>query len=175
MAALEALYLQDPFWIWLAISCLFVALNLATGVAVLMWPGINAALVAVAELVGVKLGVVNEAGIFTMLCLAVIGGGYILSPRAMVAAGVPGEDNRALRNAGPGGVGSQSQTARLIGRIGRTSSEFVNGVGRVWIDGAEWGAEIATGEDDLPEGAPVRVVKVIGGIRLQVHGLNAAA
>jgi membrane protein implicated in regulation of membrane protease activity len=132
MAALEALYLQDPFWIWLAISCLFVALNLATGAAVLMWPGIIAALVAVIELVGLKLGVVNEAGIFTMLCLAVIG-------------------------------------------IGRTTGEFVNGVGRVWIDGAEWGAEIATGEDDLPEGAPVRVVKVIGGIRLQVHGLNAAA
>jgi membrane protein implicated in regulation of membrane protease activity len=171
MAALEALYLQDPFWIWLAISCLFVALNLATGAAVLMWPGIIAALVAVIELVGLKLGVVNEAGIFTMLCLAVIGGGYVMSPRAMMMAGVAEDEARAKLPS----RGSQGQTARLVGRIGRTTGEFVNGVGRVWIDGAEWGAEIATGEDDLPEGAPVRVVKVIGGIRLQVHGLNAAA
>ena len=171
MATLEALYLQDPFWIWLALSCLFVALNMATGAAALMWPGIAAALVAVIELVGLRLGLGVEAGIFTMICLAVLAGGIMMNPRAVVMAGVPNQDDRS--SAGQA-AGRQGQTGRLIGRIGRTSSEFVNGVGRVWIDGAEWGAEIDAGEEDLPEGAPVRVTKVIGGIRLQVHGLNAA-
>ena len=169
MATLEALYLQDPFWIWLALSCLFVALNMATGSAALMWPGIAAALVAVIELVGLRLGIGVEAAIFSMLCLAVLGGAYVRNPRAVVMAGVPDVDDRPSSGAISG---RQGQTARLPGRIGRTTSEFVNGVGRVWIDGAEWGAEIDSGEEDLPEGAPVRVVRVIGGIRLQVHGLN---
>jgi membrane protein implicated in regulation of membrane protease activity len=166
--ALEALLRQDPFWFWLGLGSLFVALNLATGVAQAMWPAIIAVLMAVVELAGLKLGVVNEAGIFALLCLAAAGAGYFLSSRAMVAAGTP----KAARDGGDA-RGSQGQTARLAGRIGRTSGEFVNGVGRVWIDGAEWGAEIATGEEDLPAGAPVRVVRVIGGVRLQVQGLDA--
>lgn len=171
MATLEALYLQDPFWLWLGLSCLFVALNMATGAAALMWPGIAAALVAVLELTGLRLGLGIEGAVFVAICLTVLAGGYVRSPRTVVMAGVPNDD---ARGANPLARGAQGQTGRLIGRIGRTSSEFVNGVGRVWIDGAEWGAEIDSGEHDLPEGAPVRVTKVIGGIRLQVHGLNAA-
>jgi membrane protein implicated in regulation of membrane protease activity len=134
-----------------------------------MWPAAIAALMAAVGLVGLKLGVVNEAGIFVLLCLASLGAGYFLSSRTVVAVGTP----KAARDGG-GARGGQGRTAHLAGRIGRTSSEFVNGVGRVWIDDAEWGAEIATGEDDLPAGAPVRVVKVIGGIRLQVQGLGGA-
>jgi membrane protein implicated in regulation of membrane protease activity len=170
MATLEALYLQDPFWIWLAFGCLFVALNMATGSAALMWPGIAAALVAAIDLVGLRLGLGLEVGIFAAFCLAVLAGAHVMNPRTVVMAGVPNEDDR-----GGSGMasGRQGQTARLIGRIGRTTGEFVNGVGRVWIDGAEWGAEIEAGEVDLPEGAPVRVVRVIGGIRLQVHALSA--
>ena len=170
MATLEALYLQDPFWIWLGLSCLFVALNMATGSSVLMWPGIAAAVVAVIELTGLRLGLGVEAGVFAALCLAVLAGAYVRSPRTVVMAGIPAEDERPASGAASG---RQGQTGRLVGRIGRTTSEFVNGVGRVWIDGAEWGAEIDAGEDDLPEGAPVRVVRVIGGIRLQVHALSA--
>jgi membrane protein implicated in regulation of membrane protease activity len=169
MATLEALYLQDPFWLWLGLGCLFVALNLATGSALLMWPGIAAALVAVVELTGLRLGLAVEAGLFAVLCLAALGGGYVFSPRTVVMAGAAGAESRTSRAAS----GRQVQTGRLVGRIGRTSSEFVNGVGRVWIDGAEWGAEIDAGEIDLPEGEPVRVVRVIGGIRLQVHALSA--
>jgi len=169
MATLTALSLQDPFWIWLSVGCLFVALNLATGQPLLMWPAGVAALVAIAALADPGLGFVAEAGLFAVLCLVLAGGGYLLMGRmTMARASSP-------RAAPPGRPvsGSQEQTARLVGRIGRTTSEFVNGVGRVWIDGAEWGAEIDAGEIDLPPGAPVRVVKVIGGIRLQVHALAA--
>jgi membrane protein implicated in regulation of membrane protease activity len=69
-------------------------------------------------------------------------------------------------------MGTVDRTSRLVGRIGRTTSEFSNGVGRVWIEGAEWAAELETGEDGVPPEAPVRVTRVLGGVRLQVQGLN---
>lgn len=169
MAAIEALYLQDPFWLWLALSCLFVSLNLATGSALLMWPALAAAAVALLELVGLRLGLAVEAGLFAALVLAAFAVLYARQPRTVVAAG-PGES--APRSTGRAAPGRQDQTARLIGRIGRSTGEFVNGVGRVWIDGAEWGAELDS-EEVLPDGSPVRVVGVIGGIRLQVHALTS--
>lgn len=170
MAALAALYLQDPFWLWLAAGCLFVALNLATGSGLLMWPAMAAAVVALLELVGVRLGITVEVGIFAVLSL---GAGAVLVsriPRTEVAAG---HGHAPARPPGRTTSGVQDQTARLIGRIGRSSGEFINGVGRVWIDGAEWGAELDGGDEVLPDGVPVRVTKVIGGIRLQVHALTS--
>jgi membrane protein implicated in regulation of membrane protease activity len=169
MAALEALYLQDPFWLWLALGCLFVSLNLATGSGLLMWPGMAAALVALLELVGVRLGIAVELGIFVILSLGAVASLIARMPRAEVLS------NEAEPGRPPGKTasGRQEQTGRLVGRIGRSTGEFVNGVGRVWIDGAEWGAELDSGEEVVPEGAPVRVTKVIGGIRLQVHALHS--
>jgi membrane protein implicated in regulation of membrane protease activity len=169
MAALEALYLQDPFWLWLGAGCLFVSLNLATGSSLLMWPAVAAAVVATLELVGLRLGLTVEVGVFAALCLAA--GAVLVAriPRTEVAGG---GDIAPYKPAGKTAAGRQEQTGRLVGRIGRSSGEFVNGVGRVWIDGAEWGAELDSGEEVLPDGVPVRVTKVIGGIRLQVHALT---
>ncbi|OYX31570.1 MAG: hypothetical protein B7Y99_09935 [Caulobacterales bacterium 32-69-10] len=169
MAALAALYLQDPFWLWLGAGCLFVALNLATGSGLLMWPAMAAAVVALLELIGLRFGLTVEVAIFAVLSL---GAGAVLVsriPRTEVAGS--GEIQR--RPTGRAASGRQDQTGRLVGRIGRSSGEFVNGVGRVWIEGAEWGAELDSGEDVLPDGVPVRVTKVIGGIRLQVHALSS--
>jgi membrane protein implicated in regulation of membrane protease activity len=168
MATIQALYLQDPFWIWLALGGLLVSLSLATGAQALMWPAMAAVVVALFEIAGLNTGFAFQAFIFVVLCLAVFALQHRLAlvrPAVATAGGDPPE--RQAR----GVAGRQEQTARLIGRIGRTTSEFVNGVGRVWIDGAEWGAELETGEDLLPEGAPVRVVKVTGGVRLKVHPL----
>jgi membrane protein implicated in regulation of membrane protease activity len=172
MAALEALYLQDPFWLWLGAGCLFVSLNLATGSGLLMWPAMAAAVVALMELVGLRPGLTVEVGVFAVLSL---GAGAVLvsrNPRTQVAAG-PGDALRRPPRSGRTASGLQDQTGRLVGRIGRSSGEFINGVGRVWIDGAEWGAELDGGDEVLPEGVPVRVTKVIGGIRLQVHALTS--
>ena len=65
-------------------------------------------------------------------------------------------------------VGTPEYSARLIGRIARTTGRFANGVGRVWIDGAEWAAELGGGEDDLAPDTPVRVMRVVGAIKLEV-------
>ena len=68
--------------------------------------------------------------------------------------------------------GTMDRTGRLVGRIGKTTGEFANGVGRVWIEGAEWGADLESGEF-LRSDTPVRVTRVSGGVRLQVRALNA--
>lgn len=168
LEALEALYLQDPFWIWLAVAAFFVALNLAAGVSLLMWPAGAAAIVATLELFGAPLGLMGEAGVFLGL-LAVAGAIALLRmPRAVVAATDPTSNIRPSKAA----AGRPEQTGRLVGRIARSSGEFANGVGRVWIDGAEWAAEL-DGAETLEDAQPVRVTKVIGGVRLQVHPLHA--
>lgn len=170
MAALEALYQQDPFWIWLALGSLFVSLSLATGSGALVWPGLAAVGVALLEAVGLRLGLAIEAALFVALSLAALALPYARAAlRPLAAAG--GGDG-AARSPDPIGADPQARTARLVGRIGRTNSEFVNGVGRVWIDGAEWGADLDGGDGTLSAGATVRVVRVIGGIRLQVHALK---
>jgi membrane protein implicated in regulation of membrane protease activity len=160
MAILQALYQQDPTWLWLSLASLFVALNLATGSGVLMWPAVAAAVVAALGLMGHRLGPIVEAGLFlglSILMLAVV----------MARAG------RSRGRAAQAGQGGLAQPARLIGRIGRASGEFANGVGRVWIDGVEWAAELDAAGDTLPAGQPVRITRVVGGAKLQVHPLQA--
>jgi membrane protein implicated in regulation of membrane protease activity len=211
MAALQALYMQDPYWIWLALSCLFLSLKLATGSGLLMWPGAAAVVVALLELAGLRLGPILEAIVFavlTLAALAVVIGRRLRDASLPAIVPLPSAPSHSALNqsvprqyassrpkqaaaapptppktagpktapaAAPAGAASvrQEQNARLTGRIGRSTGEFVNGVGRVWIDGAEWGAELDGGDESLPKGSPVRVVKVIGGIKLQVHALQS--
>ena len=160
MEILQALYQQDPTWLWLSLASLFVALNLATGSGVLMWPAVAAAVVAALGLMGHRLGPIVEAGVFLGLSILML---------AVVMARAARSPGRAA-SAGQGGL---AQPARLIGRIGRASGEFANGVGRVWIDGVEWAAELDAAGDTLPAGQPVRITRVVGGAKLQVHPLQA--
>lgn len=159
MPVLLTLYQHDPFWLWLALAALCVGVNVASGSPMLMWPGLAAALVATLEVAGVRLGPLVEAGLFALVSAVLIEG---------IGMGLPRRAKRARSSRD-----RHLETARLVGRIARASSEFANGVGRVWIDGAEWGAELDDGGETLPEGQPVRVVRVVGGVRLQVRPLGA--
>jgi membrane protein implicated in regulation of membrane protease activity len=163
VATLEALYLQEPFWIWLAVGCLLVSLNLAAGRGLLIWPAAAAAAIAVLEAAGLRLGLLVEIPLFLLLSA----GAVVAARRRSGAVREPAKPKPADPIAG-----RKIETERLIGRIGRTSGPFANGVGRVWIEGAEWAADLQGSEEILPDGTPVRVVKVIGGIRLQVQSLG---
>jgi len=169
MALIEALYLQDPFWIWLAVASLFVALNLASGSSFLMWPGVAAAIIATLEIAGLRLGLRAEAGLFVALTVVMLAVA-LRRPRTEVT--VAATPTRARVSKSTLDPGRQEQTARLVGRIARSTCEFANGVGRVWIDGAEWGAELDGAGETLPEGESVRVTRVVGGIKLQVRPLD---
>ncbi len=178
MQTLQDLYIQNPFWIWLAVGAVFVALDIASGTGKLIWAGVAAAALAFINLADVRLGAPAEISIFAVVAI----GGVILASAPWksrpVASTSRDEEMKPVKSAK---ISRQSaevhapaacpdRTGRLVGRIGRTTGEFANGVGRVWIDGSEWGAEL-DGEDMLPPDAPVRVMGVTGGVRLQVRGL----
>jgi inner membrane protein len=177
MQTLHELYIQNPFWIWLAVGAVFVGLDIAIGSGKLIWGGVAAAVLAFVNLSGVRLGSTVELAIFT----AVAAGGAVISfmPwRPRPSAATPHDDDQgpssgrrsARSEATEIPAADERRTARLIGRIGRTTSDFANGVGRVWIDGAEWGAEL-DGEETIPSDTPVRIISVTGGVRLQVRNL----
>ena len=165
MAILQALYQQDPYWLWLSLASLLVALSLATGSGALMWPAAAAVAAGAPGLMGLRVGLPVEAGVFLILALVMLA----LAPVGPRRAAPKPEDAPA-----PDRRVAQGQPGRLIGRIGRASGEFANGVGRVWIDGVEWAAELDGAAESLPAGEPVRITKVVGGVRLQVHPLQAA-
>jgi inner membrane protein len=173
MASIVALYEQSPYWVWLALAALFVVMALITGARSLIWPSVAAAVVAGAGIANMHLAPPAEIALFIAITLAAY-----LAPRRMApapTAQVPGMDEIApvAPKSGRREMGTVDRTGRLVGRIGRTTSEFANGVGRVWIEGAEWAAELEGHEDDLPPEAPVRITRVIGGVRLQVRALTA--
>jgi membrane protein implicated in regulation of membrane protease activity len=168
MTTLEALYLQDPFWVWLGVASLFVSLSFATGANMLFLPAACAVVVALLELAGLRLGIETEVGLFAALTAFSAVATFALQPRARVA--LVGGAARAPRSS-LGLGGKAEDPSSLVGRIARTTGEFVNGVGRVFIDGAEWAADLEGGES-LPGGASVRVVRVVGGVKLQVRALE---
>jgi len=172
MRTLYDLYLQNPFWIWMALGAVFVALEVATGRGKLIWPAMGAAAAAFINLATARRSPFAEIGVFILFCG--LGIAFTVRPRRRRPQGSPA--NVVLeRTTAPtldiSDPASKDRTGRLIGRIGRPTGEFVNGGGRVWIDGAEWGAEIDAGEEVLPPDTPVRVMGVTGGVRLQVRGL----
>ena len=180
MQTLQHLYIQNPFWIWLAVGAIFIALDIVFGTSKLIWAGVGATALAFINLADVHLGAPAEVGVFA---LAAIGGAIVSSapwkskPFASVSRTRPLAPVKQAKPIQPDAdeetpVAGADRTGRLIGRIGRTTGEFANGVGRVWIDGSEWGAEL-DGEEILPPETPVRVMGVTGGVRLQVRGLMA--
>jgi len=196
MQTLIELYRQNPFWIWIAVGAIFVAFDILAGSGRLIWPAVAAAILAFINLADVRLGVEIELAIF--LCVSAAGVGLSLRlnrsrPRASAEVIEPGprpglrpdtasshavvqpaaaQVREAPQAVDMASLTNQERSVRLIGRIGRTTGEFINGVGRVWIDGSEWSAEVDAGDGELPAEAPVRVLGVTGGVRLRVQGLS---
>jgi membrane protein implicated in regulation of membrane protease activity len=170
MTTVQTLYFQAPVWIWLAASAFLFALNLASGRGVLFWPALAAALTSLAALAVPAIGLAGEFPLFAALTV----GGTLLSrrlpkPRPPAPEPEPPEPEPEPERVR---VGSAEHSARLIGRIARTTGRFANGVGRVWIDGAEWAAELAGGDEELAPDTPVRITRVLGALRLQVSTLH---
>jgi len=152
MQDVAVFYSLYPFWTWLAVGALLLALETATGSGYLLWPAASAGLVALMTL-AVRLGFSLEAVIFALLTVA----GTILArvywphrPR-------------------PHGHDINDRGGRLVGRVGETVGLFAAGQGRVFVDGAEWSAELADDVVGPPPGARVEVVAVVGGGRLKVR------
>lgn len=148
MDAVLALYQSQPFWLWLVIGCLILAIEAASGTEWLLWPAVSAGIVAVIVLIAPDLGLPIEIVLFSVLTIATT-----LASR------------RLIRRINPTDPDINDRTARLVGVRAEVIQAFVDGRGRVFVSGSEWPADIE-GEGP-PIGASV-LVESVDGPRLKV-------
>ena len=145
MMSLADLYVAQPFWIWLAIGVLLLAVEAMFSTEWLLWPAVSAGVVAVMTAAGVRLGLPGEVAVFAVLTVIAT----LLS-------------RRLISKANPDGPDINDRDSRLVGQRARVVETFVSGRGRVFISGAEWPAEIV-GEAPI-EGQDVVVTRVNGSL-----------
>lgn len=126
MDAVLDIYASQPFWIWLAIGVLLLAVEAALSTEWLLWPAVAAGVVAVLTALGLDIGFAGEVGLFAILTVAAT-----LFSRRLIQRVNP--DDKPDVN---------DRDARLIGQKARVVEPFVDGRGRVFVSGAEWAAEI---------------------------------
>ena len=149
MDPVSAFYATHPFWVWLAIGAMFLAIELVTGSGWLLWPAGSATLVGVVTLF-VRLGPMNEVALFAASTIVTT---YL--------------GRRFLHRAVAGRTDINDPHSRLVGHHGEACAPFRGGSGRVFVDGKEWEAEL-DGDEDLTAGAKVKVTAVLGGACLKV-------
>jgi len=154
MQAILDLYATQAFWMWVGIAALLLAVEAMTGSGYLLWPAGSAGVVAVIAF-GAHLGLPKDLVVFAALTLVTTFVG-----------------RRYLRPAPPPPGGElNDRAARLVGLTGQTVGNFKDGHGRVFVDGAEWIAEIEPDAPPLSPGARVEVAAVIGGGRLKIRAI----
>jgi len=148
MDMLVNLYADHPFWVWMAFGAVLLAIEAATGSGWLLWAAASAGVVALVTLTGLTQAPIDIT-LFAVLTLATT-----LASRKLTRQ-LTGE-----------GTDINDQTARMIGKVGRAASPFVEGHGRAFVDGSEWVADLEEG-GDLAQGTRV-VVTGVAGPRLKV-------
>jgi membrane protein implicated in regulation of membrane protease activity len=146
MQGLMLFYATHPFWVWLAVAAIFLAVEVATGTGWLLWPAASAMLVGLLTLV-VAPGLPIELGLFAVLTIAST---YLARRflRPVLDANNPDLNDPSLR---------------LVGRDGEVLDGFQNGKGRVFVDGKEWAAVVADGVEPAA-GQKVLVVAIDGAV-----------
>jgi len=150
MDTIAGLYAAQPFWVWAGLAAALLAIEVVTGSGWLLWASASAA--ATGAVVGLLAPPTSTALlVFAALTMisTLLARRYL--PRRVVASAGDINDN----------------IARLVGHRGSAVKAFAGRVGRVFIDGKEWAAELDDGEA-LEAGASVEVVGV-DGARLRVR------
>ena len=150
MEALAHLYATQGLWIWMALAALLLAVEILTGTGWLLWA------TGSAVVVGLAVGLLGLSAPWAILLYAALTIISTLLARRYLPRSVTAVEGDINDNVG-----------RLVGHRGSAAAPFVRGVGRVFIDGKEWAAELDTGEA-LEAGAPVEIVGVEGA-RLKVR------
>jgi membrane protein implicated in regulation of membrane protease activity len=148
MTVVANLYAAQPFWIWLAVGVLLLAVESMFSTEWLLWPAVSAGLVAVMTAIGVRLGLPGEVAVFAVLTVIAT----LLS-------------RRLIQKANPDGVDINDRDSRLIDQRARVVEAFVGGRGRVFVSGAEWPAVI---EGEAPAVGQDVVVRGVSGSLLTV-------
>ena len=150
METLADIYAAQPFWLWLALGVILLAVEAALSTEWLLWPAVSAGVVAVIAALGLRLGFPGEVGLFAALTVA----STLLS-------------RRLIQRVNPGAEPDiNDRDLRLVGQRARVVEGFIDGRGRVFVSGAEWAAEI---EGDAPPVGESVVVEGIDGPKLKVR------
>jgi membrane protein implicated in regulation of membrane protease activity len=144
-----ALFFDNPFWSWAAIGGIFLIGELMTGSGWLLWPAGAAGTTGVASFLGI-----NWPEQFVFFVVVTVIATYV--------------GRRFLRPAAQTGHDINDLAPRLLGKEGETVSAFKAGLGRVFVDGKEWAAEL-DGGGDLGAKSKVEVLEILGGARLKVR------
>ena len=143
-------YVASPFWIWLALGVILLAVEAAFSTEWLLWPAVSAGVVAVLTAVGVRLGFGIEVLIFAVLTIA-----FTLLSRRLITRVNP-TDTPDIN----------ARDSRLIGQRAQVIEAFVDGRGRVFVSGAEWPADL---EGAAPNVGTSVIVEGVNGPRLTVR------
>ena len=150
MNAVLDIYASQPFWIWLAVGVLLLAVEASLSTEWLLWPAVAAGVVAVLSALGLRMGLAVEVGLFaglTVLATAV--------SRRLIQRVNP-DDHPDIND----------RDLRLVGQRARVVQAFVEGRGRVFVSGAEWVALI---DGDAPPVGDSVVVDRLEGPSLKVR------
>ena len=109
MLSLADLYVAQPFWIWLAVGVLLLAVEAMFSTEWLLWPAVSAGVVAVMTAAGVRLGLPGEVAVFAVLTVIAT----LLS-------------RRLISKANPAGPDINDRDSRLIGQRARVVEAFAD-------------------------------------------------
>jgi membrane protein implicated in regulation of membrane protease activity len=151
MNAVAELHAAQPFWIWLALGVLLLAVVAATSSDWLLWPAVSAGVVAVVAALRLPLGGFwGEAVLFAILTVITT----LLS-------------RQLIRRVNPSAAPDiNARDSRLIGQRAQVVQAFVDGRGRVFVSGSEWIAEI---EGTAPLAGETVIVEGFEGSKLKVR------
>lgn len=147
-AALD-FHIAHPFWTWIALGGVLLAIEVALGTEYLLWAAASAGVVALIA-AAFRVGLPAELGLFAGLTVAV----WLASWKFFPATDRDGPD-------------INDTSARVVGREGYALGSFMRGEGRVFVEGKEWAAQ-AEGEAPA-DGERVRVVALQDGASLKVR------
>lgn len=150
MDTLIEFHSAQPFWIWLALGVILLAVEAAFSTEWLLWPAVAAGVVAVLTAIGLPLGFWGEVALFGVLT----GASTLLS-------------RRLIQRVNPSDFPDiNAREGRLVGQRAQVVQAFVDGRGRVFVSGAEWSAEI---DGAAPPAGESVIVESIDGPLLKVR------
>ncbi len=150
MDAIVDLHAAQPYWIWLALGVILLAVEAAFSTEWLLWPAVAAGVVAVVTALGVPLGLPGEVLLFAVLTVAAT----LLSRRLIQRVNPADSPDINARD------------SRLVGQRAQVVQAFVDGRGRVFVSGSEWVAEI---EGATPLAGESVIVEAVAGSKLKVR------
>ncbi|MFN4287239.1 MAG: NfeD family protein [Brevundimonas sp.] len=147
-----AFYASHPYWVWLAIGAVILAVEAGANTEWLLWPAVCAAVVAVLTAIGLRFGFPIDLAVFSLLTI-----GTTLASRKLT------------KRVNPPDADINDRNVRLVGLQAQVTSPFENGRGRVFVSGSEWPADI---EGPAPPVGDKVVVMGFQGTRLTVRAIE---